>query len=95
MPGHWASRILYYSSASPYLNFNMPSALRRKGGMDYKELNFFSSEVLFDTSRKPKGKFFSVDKIIERRKSTHVSFLYEFCSMTTISQCSSDQSDVQ
>ena len=58
----------------------MASAPRGKIRVDYACLNNISSEILFDTGRKPKGKFFSVDRNIERRKSSYVSKLYEFLS---------------
>lgn len=44
--------------------------------VDYKQLNLFSSTVLFDTARKlKKGKFYEVEKIITRRRIRYVSFV--------------------
>ncbi|CAB4012183.1 Hypothetical predicted protein [Paramuricea clavata] len=48
-------------------------ASRRKSVpvLNYNELNNLSSEIIFKTGRKPKGKFFSVERIISRRKVAH------------------------
>lgn len=41
--------------------------------LNYKDLNEISSVVLYDTARKGKGKFFEVDRLIEKRKVGYVS----------------------
>ena len=46
---------------------------RPHGNIDYVSLHNFSSVVLYDTARKTKGKFYSVDRIIKKRKIAHVS----------------------
>ena len=40
----------------------------------YISLHNFSSVVLHDTARKIKGKFYSVDKIIEKRKLVTIKY---------------------
>ncbi|KAJ7386844.1 La ribonucleoprotein [Desmophyllum pertusum] len=44
---------------------------RKHSLVDYKNLNALSSVVLYDTARKVKGKFFEVDRLIEKRKVGH------------------------
>ena len=46
---------------------------RKRSIPNYKDLNEISSVVLYDTARKGKGKFFEVDRLIEKRKVGHVS----------------------
>lgn len=46
---------------------------RKRSLLNYKDLNEISSVVLYDTTRKSKGKFFEVDRLIEKRKVCHVS----------------------
>ena len=46
---------------------------RKRLILNYKDLNEISSVVLYDTARKGKGKFFEVDRLIEKRKVGHVS----------------------
>ena len=41
--------------------------------LNYKDLNEISSVVLYDTARKGKGKFFEVDRLVEKRKVGYVS----------------------
>lgn len=50
---------------------------RKRSLVDYKNLNALSSVVLYDTARKVKGKFFEVDRLIEKRKVGHVSTAYQ------------------
>ena len=49
------------------------SSKRKRSILNYKYLNEISSVVLYDTGRKGKGKFFEVDRLIEKRKVGHVS----------------------
>ena len=49
------------------------AANRKRPRVDYVSLNNLSSVVLYDTGRKPKGKFYRVDRVIERRRIAHVS----------------------
>ena len=44
-----------------------------RDSVDYLRLHNFSAVVLYDTARKTKGKFHSVDRIIEKRSIAHVS----------------------
>ena len=46
---------------------------RKRLILNYKDLNKISSVVLYDTARKGKGKFFEVDRLIEKRKVGYVS----------------------
>ena len=46
---------------------------RKRLILNYKDLNEISSVVLYDTARKGKGKFFEVDRLIEKRKVGYVS----------------------
>ena len=46
---------------------------RKRSIVNYKHLNAISSVVLYDTARKSKGKFFEVDRLIEKKKVGHVS----------------------
>ena len=46
---------------------------RKRSILNYKDLNEISSVVLYDTARKGKGKFFEVDRLIEKRKVGYVS----------------------
>ena len=46
---------------------------RKHSILNYKDLNEISSVVLYDTARKGKGKFFQVDRLIEKRKVGYVS----------------------
>ena len=57
----------------PYSQFKMASVRRRTNPVDYVNLNNLSSEVLYESGKKPKGKFFSVDRLIFRKKVSHVS----------------------
>ena len=41
--------------------------------MEYKNLHLLSSAVLYNTARKSRGKFFKVDRIVEKRKFERVS----------------------
>ena len=52
---------------------NMASVQRVGKKVNYANLNDLSSVVLYDTGKKPKGKFFPVERIIERRRRGHVS----------------------
>ena len=64
------------SSAIPFIHsskFKMASRRKSVPVLNYNELNNLSSEIIFKTGRKPKGKFFSVERIISRRKVAHVS----------------------
>ncbi|XP_028516755.1 uncharacterized protein LOC110245364 [Exaiptasia diaphana] len=46
-------------------------ASKRACRRDYKQLNAFSSVVLYDTSSKTYGKYFEVERIIERRRKSN------------------------
>ena len=50
------------------------------GVVDYAQLHQLSSVVLYDTSRKKlkKGKFYNVERVIERRKTKHVRYSDDF-----------------
>ena len=52
----------------------MASRRRSVLAVNYRELNNLSTEILFGTGKKPKGKLFAVDRIITRRKVQHVSY---------------------
>ena len=54
----------------------MAVAKRKHLAVDYQNLHYLSSVVLYDTSKKPRNKFFNVDRIIEKRKVGHVSIAY-------------------
>ena len=56
----------------------MASVRRVTNPVDYVILNNLSSDIMYETGKKPRGKFFSVDRIIARKKVGHVStyFLY-------------------
>ena len=66
-----------------YELFNMASAAaasqgktvgkRRSIAVNYSQLNSLSSVVLYDTVPRCRGKFYEVERIIERRKSPSVS----------------------
>ena len=53
---------------------------RGVGVADYAQLHQLSSVVLYDTSRKKfkKGKFYNVERVIERRKTKHVRYSDDF-----------------
>ena len=52
---------------------NMASVQRVGKKVNYANLNDLSSVVLYDTGKKPKEKFFPVERIIERRRKGNVS----------------------
>ena len=54
----------------------MAVAKRRHSGVDYRNLHYLSSVVLYDTSKRPRNNFFNVDRIIEKRNVGHVSTAY-------------------
>ena len=52
----------------------MATGQKRARVVDYKQLNSFSSAVLFDTApRSKKSKFFEVERVITRRRIRYVS----------------------
>lgn len=47
---------------------------KRARSVDYRQLNYFSSAVMFDTApRSKKTKLFEVERVITRRKIRYVS----------------------
>lgn len=48
---------------------------RRQPSVDYRNLRLLSLAVLYNTAKKPRTKFFEVDRIIEKRK-LHVGIVY-------------------
>ena len=52
---------------------NMASVQSVGKKVNYANLNDLLSVVLYDTGKKPKGKFFPVERIIERRRRGNVS----------------------
>ena len=52
---------------------NMASVQRAGKKVNYANFNDLSSVVLYDTGKKPKGKFFPVERIIEQRRRGNVS----------------------
>ena len=50
---------------------------KRSRTVDYRQLNSFSSAVLYDTARRSKkSKLFEVERVITRRRIRHVSCKY-------------------
>ena len=46
---------------------------RERPNVEYKNLHLFSSAVLYNTARKSRGKFFKVNRMVEKRKFERVS----------------------
>ena len=46
---------------------------RARPNVEYKNLHLLFSAVLYNTARKSRGKFFKVDRIVEKRKFGRVS----------------------
>ena len=46
---------------------------RERPNVEYKNLHLLSSAVVYNTARKSRGKFFKVDRMVEKRKSERVS----------------------
>ena len=57
----------------PYSQFKMASVSRRTNPVDYVNLNNLSSEVLYESGKKPKGKFFQLIGSFFLKKVSHVS----------------------
>ena len=58
----------------------MATKKRAVGVVDYAQLHSLSSVFLYDTSRKKlkRGKFFNVERVIERRKTKHARYSDDF-----------------
>ena len=57
----------------------MAAARRKNVVVDYKQLNAFSSVVLYDTKKKAKRNnrtFYEVERVIARRRISHVSVIF-------------------
>ena len=51
----------------------MAAMPRERPNEEYKNLHLLSSAMLYNTARKSRGKFFKVDRIVEKRKFERVS----------------------
>jgi hypothetical protein len=72
-------RVIYPAAFRLVIENNMASSMasslkRSRTNVDYKQLNSFSSTVLYDiTPKRSSSKFFDVERIVERRKRPQVS----------------------
>lgn len=52
----------------------MAASRKRKLCVDYRQLNLFSSAILYDTSiKRSRSKFYAAERIIERRRKSQVN----------------------
>ena len=52
----------------------------RSARVDYKSLNSLSSVILYNTGKKPRGRYYKVERVIEKKRLGKVSinFFYQF-----------------